>query len=238
MGWQEKIQPAADPSGYAEFDDFDPSNYDPPDIGKGETYISDDKILRMKDGSMFVGQTDYNKRPNGHGHLMLADGSQHIGYFEEGRAMGAGLAQIGNGTCVEGEWRDNRRYGSFQLVDAKGVKWIEKYDVEGKKVARKKVKLSVPNPEFVEGGEAPVSIGVPEDPGDPALECWTCQGLFHKLYNNDYACRKHKGRWIQDKRYHGGGEAPGVWNCCANENRHDPGCVFLKHKLDHGDGDA
>ena len=185
MGWQEKIQPAAEP-GYGEFDDFDPGNYDPPDIGKGETYIKDDKILRMKDGSIYVGQTDYSKRPHGHGHLMLADGSQHIGYFEEGRAMGAGLAQLRNGTCAEGEWRDNRRYGRFQVVDANGVNWTEKYDVEGKKVARKKVKRSVPNPEYVEGGQAPVTIEVPEDPGKPAQECWTCQGLFHDKYNNDY----------------------------------------------------
>ena len=30
------------------YEDFNPSDFDPPDIGRGETYIKDDKILRMK----------------------------------------------------------------------------------------------------------------------------------------------------------------------------------------------
>jgi len=166
---------------------------------------------------------------------MLADMSQHIGYFEVGRAVGAGLAQLTNGTCVEGEWLDNKRVGLFNVVDAKGVKWTEKYETDGRKIARKKVKISVPNPDFVEGGEQPKTLEIPEDPGKPAAECWTCRGLFHKAYNNNYACRKHKGKWIQKKGYSGPGDAPGVWNCCGNDNQADPGCVFLEHKLDHGD---
>jgi len=231
LGWIE--QPSAGmETGYEE---FDPQDFDPPDVAEGETHITDDKIMRIKDGSMYVGQTDYHKRPHGHGHLMLPDSSQHVGYFEQGRANGAGMAQTPNGMVAEGEWRDNHRQGIFKVIDAKGIQWIEKYNVEGKKTARKKVKKSVPNPAYVEGGEAPATIEVPEDPVEPAAECWTCGGLFHRSVNNDYACRKHKGKWIIDRRYQGEASAPGVWNCCANTNQADRGCVFMQHKLDHGE---
>ena len=44
--------------------------------------------------------------------------------------MGAGMAQAANGTVSEGEWRDNRRYGPFNVLDAKGQRWVEKYNAE------------------------------------------------------------------------------------------------------------
>jgi len=244
MGWVE--QPAAIDTGY---EDFDPTNFEPPDVGEGETYIKDDKIVRMKDGSIYVGQVDYNKMPHGHGYLMLADGSQHVGHFEKGRAMGSGMAQMAGGIVAEGEWRDNRRYGIFKVLDGNGVSWTEKYNAEGKKTARKKVKKKVPNPAFgsmipnpayAVGGDqpevipAPETIEVSEDPGKPAQECWGCGGIFHEVYNNNYACRKHKGKFALDRNWRGEGEQPGVWTCCGSKTRADKGCVFKHHQLDHG----
>ena len=97
------------------YEDFDPSNFEPPDVLEGETYITNDKIVRIKDGGMFVGQTDYAGLPHGHGYLMLCDGAQHVGHFEKvlccnhGTILTSG-ALSGVGAC-DGCW------------DGSGSKW-------------------------------------------------------------------------------------------------------------------
>ena len=87
---------------------------------------------------MYVGQIDEQNLPHGEGFLLLTDGSQHYGQFKKGRADGTGILQMPNGTVVKGEWEDNRRCGVFSVVDAHGTKWMEKYNRDGKKIARKR----------------------------------------------------------------------------------------------------
>lgn len=69
-----------------------------------------------------------------------------------------------------GNWEQNKRTGIFKVVDASGTHWKEKYDKDGKRVARKKVREKVPNPEYVEGGEAPETIEVEVAKDEPAVK--------------------------------------------------------------------
>ena len=108
-----------------------------------------------------------------------------------------------------------KRVGAFKSVDPKGIVWNERYNAEGKKVARKKAKV---------GDTETILTEL------PAYECWGCGGQFHAGYNNKYSCRQHKGQWIPSRS---DPESQGVWNCCAKESRAEPGCKFSFHKLEH-----
>ena len=39
--------------------------------------------------------------------------------------------------------QENKRVGDFQVAAKDGVRWVEKYNAEGKRVARKKVRVTV-----------------------------------------------------------------------------------------------
>jgi hypothetical protein len=93
--------------------------------------------------------------------------------------------------------------GLFQVVDNDGNAWVEKYDTDGKRVARKRATLASPNPDFVAGGgdDTPAVIRVPAPARAPARQCWNCAKLFHRVDGpaNLYACRRHSGNWTEDK---------------------------------------
>lgn len=204
--------PAADPieADANPYSDFD---FEPADVGMDST---DDRIIKIGT-AMYIGQSDWNKQPDGHGYLSLQNNSQHCGHFAAGRVHGPGMFQEANGTVIEGEWQAQRRVGTFQVTDKQGQLWEERYNAEGEKKARKKMK-----------DEKSQLLMV-----SPAKECWHCGGLFHSNYNNKYACRRHKGKWIPSRAHIHDPNGPGVWNCCGKENRAEPGCMFSSHALDH-----
>mmetsp|Transcript_12797 Transcript_12797/g.40442 ORF Transcript_12797/g.40442 Transcript_12797/m.40442 type:complete len:152 (-) Transcript_12797:4-459(-) len=149
---------------------------------------------------------------------------------------GAGCFVTPTGLALQGTWADNLRTGEFDGLDKDGVKWKERYNAEGKRVARKKVKEEKPNPEWSEGApqDVPKTIQVPVPPGPKAQSCWNCMGIYHVQFNHTYACRQHKGQWLEDKAFKGEGDVPGVWSCCASQ-LYSPatGCDFQSHNLKH-----
>ncbi|EGD79493.1 hypothetical protein PTSG_10062 [Salpingoeca rosetta] len=110
----------------------------------------DDQSARLRDagykivrfggpGIIYVGQVDYDDKPDGTGFMFLPNGDIHQCEFRNGRADGKGIYMTSKGTEMAGEWRMNMRVGEFKIVDGKGVHWLERYNDEGKKTARKKV---------------------------------------------------------------------------------------------------
>ena len=52
----------------------------------------------------------------------------------------------------------NMRVGAFEVVDSKGVHWLEKYNDEGKKTARKKVTMCMEASEGARGSLSSVCV--------------------------------------------------------------------------------
>jgi hypothetical protein len=159
--------------------------------------------------------------PHGFGYLLLADLSQHIGEFRNGRAHGPGVLLRADGSEREGEWSLNARSGEFRMTKADGTRWTERYDIETGKIKARKRRPAE------------------EDPtGDPAVTCWTCGGHFRRegLSDNPYACRSHRGTFHKKQaadRDDENPEQPGVWTCCSRPKRGAPGCKFDQHNLNH-----
>lgn len=63
-----------------------------------------------------------------HGVLILGDGSQHVGKFRGGRANGRGFFLNAKGSVLWGDWIENRRQGTFKMIDVNGGLWEERYD--------------------------------------------------------------------------------------------------------------
>ena len=59
----------------------------------------------------------------------------HVGLFEGGSAHGEGAYYDARGSVHCGSWVTNHRVGHFEVVDAKGNVWDDKYDSFGKRVA-------------------------------------------------------------------------------------------------------
>ena len=121
------------------------------------------------------------------------------------------------------------------MTAANGVKWTEKYSLEGKRTSRVKVREDAPNPDWTEGavnaeGEpVPQTIRVEVAPDEEAAQCWQCNQKGRDANNHAWACRSHKGSWAFHqtfKKWGGEGEAPGVWSCCGSEKKDEPGCSF------------
>ena len=51
---------------------------------------------------MYAGDMSKTKKPHGEGSLVLGDGSQHFGFFMDGRAEGPGMFLAPNGVAVTG----------------------------------------------------------------------------------------------------------------------------------------
>lgn len=160
------------------------------------------------------------------------NGDMHECDFVNGRAHGEGL-YLTKGKEMKGQWVQNKRVGTFDVVDAKGVKWTEKYDDEGKRTSRVKNRIEVPNPEWTEGcaEDVPQTIKELVEPDEPALKCWNCDQLARERINHAWSCRWHRGRWSEARDYRGDGPPPGVWTCCGKEERDEPGCSFTAHSF-------
>lgn len=182
--------------------------------------------LKMPGGMLYLGAAAHRDGESGgdlvphrDGRLFFADGSCHDGHFDYGRADGRGrlfgsaAAQAG---CVwEGIWKQNRRVGSFEVWDAKGVQWLERYDDTGKKVARKKAPVA--------GTEVADSAVVQEVKElHPAVTCKRCDRLFQLRWGSVQWCRSHgDGLWDADKS---------KWSCCGAAEKDSPGCEVDKHQ--------
>ncbi|EDQ90225.1 uncharacterized protein MONBRDRAFT_36643 [Monosiga brevicollis MX1] len=190
------------------------------------------KIIRFGEfGMVYVGQVDYDNKPDGHGYMYLKNGDVHECEFRNGRANGEGVYVSSKGIEWKGRWEANKKTGQFAVVDSTGTHWTEKYDAEGKRVARKKLREAVPNEKFVAGGEEPETIEVEVPKDEAAMQCYFCNGKARDRNNHAWACRAHSGRFTEDRTYRGEGEAPGVWSCCGREERSEPGCAFRSHNF-------
>jgi len=190
------------------------------------------KIVRFGPvGMLYVGQVNSQNVPHGQGYLFQPGGERHEGLFESGRAHGAG-AYFANGKEWKGTWDHNKRIGTFNMTCPKGVKWTEKYSIEGKRTSRVKDRVEVPNPDWKEGAvddegnELPKTVKHLVEGDEPAVQCWQCNQFGRIRNNHAWSCRSHKGSWAYAKDYKGDGEAPGVWSCCGSENRDEHGCAF------------
>ena len=170
--------------------------------------------------------------------MYLANGDLHECEFVDGRAEGDGQYCSASGMEMRGKWSQNKRVGMFTIVDGSGVHWKEKYNADGKRVGRKKVREKVPNPDYVEGGEAPETIEVEVPKDEPAVKCWNCNNKSRDRTNHAWSCRAHKGRFTEDRTYTGSGERPGVWSCCGRQTRSEPGCTFQPHCYMAAEGGA
>ncbi|CAD7974316.1 unnamed protein product [Amoebophrya sp. A25] len=86
------------------------------------------KVMNLGGNRQYIGDLAYGK-PDGHGVLVLADGSQHVGTFKGGRANGKGVFLSTRGSVLYGEWAENRRVGTFNILD--------RYEL-GERVSREK----------------------------------------------------------------------------------------------------
>ena len=85
---------------------------------------------------------------------------------------------------------------------------MERYNDQGKKVARKRVQCRPGE------GEAPLC---------PAVSCAVCGQGFHareRRSSHSYACRAHRGDWVPDLSR---GGSVGIYACCGVREREDPG---------------
>jgi len=195
------------------------------------------KIVSIGGGATFVGEVDSHCRPHGEGVLLLPDGAQHVGRFCGGRADGPGFYLMPKGIVHQGSWRHNLRLGEFVVVDARGAIWCERYNDEGKKVSRKRA----PGLEGTSPGPTALATSQHDGAGgtaaiELAAECVSCGQLFHGRFDHPYACRRHRGDWVEcgdngehdskdeDRRCHG------IWSCCGSLDRLEPGCEFSMHQ--------
>jgi hypothetical protein len=94
---------------------------------------------------------------DGHGYLYFPNGDMHECDFTEGRCHGPGVLLSANGSEMRGNWEMNKRVGDYAIVDGEGVHWMERYDKDGKRTVRRKVRESVPNPAFTPGAKTGMS---------------------------------------------------------------------------------
>eukprot|EP00055_Hartaetosiga_balthica_P004245 m.10791 g.10791 ORF g.10791 m.10791 type:complete len:221 (-) comp3726_c0_seq3:1057-1719(-) len=190
------------------------------------------KIIRFGEQKLvYVGQVNYDNKPDGIGFMFLPSGDLHECEFEKGRAHGKGVYYTSKGVEMRGTWNRNMRVGEFAVLDNKGAHWIERYNDEGKRAARKKVREEKPNPDFKEGGDEPETIQVEVEKDEPARKCWNCNHFARARNNHAWACRAHNGRFTEDSTYRGDGPRPGVWSCCGRTERSEPGCAFREHNF-------
>eukprot|EP00397_Hematodinium_sp_SG-2012_P028807 GEMP01030367.1.p1 GENE.GEMP01030367.1~~GEMP01030367.1.p1 ORF type:complete len:386 (+),score=95.26 GEMP01030367.1:247-1404(+) len=176
----------------------------------GVQYKSKDNLVKIG-GALYIGEVAKGA-PRGSGFLLLPDGAQHVGTFQNGKAHGAGV-YLSDGTAAEGQWDQNKRQGVFHVVDQKGKTWIEKYDKEGKKCARKAVE-SIVDDRVDEMLESTV----------PA-QCVKCPLRYHAPFNHKFACRRHGANILRDLV----GTEPPIWTCCGARGEDAPGCDFGYH---------
>ena len=107
----------------------------------------------------------------------------------------------------------NMRVGAFEVVDSKGVHWLEKYNDEGKKTARKKVTMCMEASEGARGSLSSVCVcgwvlnafveGTVLKPPTCVCACvfvWVCVCVF-------YVCEQVR-REEPNPKYTEGGEEP------------------------------
>lgn len=176
---------------------------------QGVQYKSKDSLLKIG-AALYIGEVSKGM-PNGSGCLLLPDGAQHIGQFVHGKASGAGV-YLTNGTAMEGVWDQSKRQGVFHVVDQKGKTWVEKYDKEGKKCARK----------------AASTADVSDDTLSKTMpaQCGKCPMRYHAAFNHRFGCRRHVANLLKDPE---GGEEP-IWTCCGARGEDVPGCDFGFHE--------
>ena len=162
-------------------------------------------VLKMGD-ALWVGEVS-SGCPHGQGDLILPNGAVHSGVFEAGRASGAGVLHEATGTVMTGTWVQNKKVGAFRTIDPKGGEWADVYDVEGKRVSRKKASPPPPN-----------SAG--------AQKCRHCAVKFQPSWNT--LCRHHSGKWMTAGSGSASGasavdteEFPegGMWLCCGSKKK-------------------
>lgn len=168
-------------------------------------------ILKLAGEVLFIGEVDGSKKPCGEGELLLGDGSVHKGSFVNGRPSGPGTYYDRSGSVAIGQWQSGLRVGEFSLVDKTGVAWTERYNAEGKKVARKKTAQT--------DTEAAVQLEQP-------VPCLKCPSHFNALHN--FRCRYHKGLW-ERRPCHPDFPDGGYWLCCESKSAKDPGCHLTTH---------
>eukprot|EP00163_Fabomonas_tropica_P013443 TRINITY_DN2497_c0_g1_i3.p1 TRINITY_DN2497_c0_g1~~TRINITY_DN2497_c0_g1_i3.p1 ORF type:complete len:190 (+),score=30.69 TRINITY_DN2497_c0_g1_i3:123-692(+) len=185
---------------------------DPSDVPDAGVVIAEGyKIVEFRQ-SVYIGNVNDDNLPHGFGYMTFHNCDQHQGEFREGRAHGPAVFVTHKGEEYEGTWDMNKRVGTFIVTKASGNKFTEVYNEEGKLKSRKKIEGDV--------GEVPV-------------ECWTCGGKFRETFNNDYACRRHRGEFRWKPGTDRGDEDPGVWSCCVKDYKLTPGCDFSAHNLKH-----
>lgn len=141
------------------------------------------KTLDLGGGRLFRGELK-DHVPDGLGVLYLADGSQHIGTFRQGRASGEAVFLSQRGCVLAGTWKDNKRSGLFHMLDTSGSCFEERYE-HGSRVSRLRT--------------------LPANGQDFGCEvCTRCGLRFCKEFNHAHACKRNdgNGEWIF--RYHEG----------------------------------
>ncbi|KAL1526488.1 hypothetical protein AB1Y20_015198 [Prymnesium parvum] len=174
--------------------------------GKPSSQVQGEGVLQLRGGLLFVGSGDSRGRPHGHGELLLADGSVHVGEFENGAAQGEGVYFDHCGAVHKGSWAANRRVGAFTVVDPTGKRWADKYDASGKRTAHRR-----------EREEVQAAIEAVEGPAFPAAACQRCGSRFHSQHN--YRCRWHSGGWDAANQR---------WSCCRSLEEGGPGCQVVE----------
>jgi len=196
------------------------------------------KGLKIGEAALYFGQLNARQQPHGRGVLLLANGSEHVGQFVDGRASGCGFYLTPQGDVFHGSWQQNMRVGAFFLVDAKGKLWNEQYNDAGKRCQRRLACSDAcgaghffqteclgvePNTQIsdIDGRKGTSFL-------NPAKTCAICGHLFQKMFNNACACRRHSGEWKPHKNT--SLPSSGTWTCCGAKKYDIPGCELCKHR--------
>ena len=70
-----------------------------------------DKVIQLRDGSYYKGETLIGMMPNGKGEQVWDTGDRYEGEFEKGKRHGVGTMYYVSGERYEGEWHENRQHG-------------------------------------------------------------------------------------------------------------------------------
>ncbi|CAD7940981.1 unnamed protein product [Amoebophrya sp. A25] len=189
------------------------------------------------EGVLIIDATNYSKNKGGGdpgATLITRTNTQHIGRFEHGRAHGDGVFLSSAGLVLLGKWEENKRVGEFRCLDATGQWWLEKYNREGKKVARKKIPSSSSTAASTTTAGADQGDSVVELKQDEATkttllaaqQCAKCSSRFHAEYNHSLACRVHVANFVRGEGEDGN---LGIWTCCGSRDPNDSGCNFGRH---------
>lgn len=140
-------------------------------------------------GVLYIGDTGSDGRtPHGNGTLLFADGSQHVGTFDCGRAHGAGMWQGPTGAAAVGKWVNNKRVGVYAAVDASGNVFAEQYATDGRCLSRE-LRGAAPNP--------------------PVL-CARCGTRYVPELDHPYGCRRHRAEFVPMRFEQAHNEGPAI----------------------------